>query len=120
LNISAFFLNRSIPVYYIDTDEFFIPKMDNKLFEELLKHYKDTCKGIMNMSISTLYLNRGELDKNIAHFVIFSNKKKYIFGGVSYIKQTRGVPNVDNYRVLAQNKKYFGRNYDEIFPEYAI
>jgi len=119
LNISAFFLNRSIPMYYVDTDEIFIPKMDSKLFEDLVKHYNETCGKIINTSLSTLVLERNGSGEEV-QFVIFSNKKKYIFGNVSKIKQTKGITQVDNQKVLLQNKKYFGRNYDEIFPEYAI
>ena len=121
LNVASFFLNKSIPMFYIDTDEIYVPRMDDDLFKELLNHFEETCGELTNTVISAPYLDRlegmGYTDKQ---FVIFSSKKKFVFGNVSALKETRGFQSVDDQKVLAQNKKFFGRNYDEIFPEYAI
>lgn len=118
LNVASFFLNKSIPMFYINTDELFVPRMDKEMFDELMKHYMETCGELINTDISTPFLDREEPE--FSYFVIFSNKKKYIFGTVSTIKTTSGIPLVDHQKVLAQNKAYFGRNFHDIFPEYAI
>jgi hypothetical protein len=112
-NVVAFYLNKSMPVYYVDTDEIFAPHIDTHTFEKLQEHFKTSCNDLINTEVSNVFIDEDE-SNNIG---IVYGKKKYM---VSTKARVIGIPKVKDETVLLQNKKYFGRNFREIFPEYTL
>lgn len=115
LSIASFFLNKSMPIYYIDTDELFVPHISETIYHELQEYFKNECKSLINTTISNAFIEEDE--SNISAYL--AGKKKYMiaFGNRARVQ---GLPKVNDSKVLLQNKKFFGTNYRDIFPEYAI
>lgn len=112
--VASFFLNKSLPVYYIDTDEMFVSTISDEVFSELESYYNDKCKDMIDIEISRVDIDDSE--KKMQAYILA--KKKMIIGCKD--TRTRGMTWVDDKKVLNQNKKYFGRNFKDVFPEYVI
>lgn len=116
LTVASFFLNKSKPIYYIDTDEIFVPTMNAETIGILKEYFKRECSEYINMDISDVMLE----DDNVDVIAYIIGKKKMIIGKNDKLK-IKGMPISNNdKKILLQNKKFFGRNYKDIFPEYAI
>ena len=115
LNIVSFLLNKSIPVFYIDCDEIYIPKLTIQTIKDLKSNFKKECGAIIDTSISSVIIDDTITNKDA--YII--DKKKMIVYDDNKCTAT-GLPLIDGERVLVQNKKFFGRNYTEIFPEYNL
>jgi hypothetical protein len=115
LTIVSFFLNKSMPIYYLDTDEIFVPHMTSTIKDELVQYFEKECGTIIDTAISTVVVDDDET--NISAYIL-AKKKMIVANG----KRTRtvGLDKVADEKVLVQNKKFFGRNYKDIFPEYAL
>ena len=111
LTIVSFLINKSLPVFYIDTDEIHTKRLTETQIKELQKYYDKECAVLIDTSIASV--DRDNL-KCISSYYL--NKKRYLTGDMS----TRGMKYVDNDKVLSQNKDFFGRNFPDIFPEYAL
>lgn len=115
LSIVSFFLNKSIPIYYLDTDEIFVPHMSDTLLCELKQYFEKECGHLIDTTVSTIAVDSDESNINA---YILAKKKMIISNGRK--SRTSGLEKVVDEKVLIQNKKFFGRNYKDVFPEYAL
>ena len=115
LSLVSFFLNKSMPVYYVDTDEIYVPHMNQSTFVDLEAYFRKECEQYINIDISTVVIDDNEKDMSAYIFA----KKKMIKSPYDKTKVC-GVDVVSDETTLSQNKKYFGRNHKDIFPEYAF
>ena len=115
--ISSWYLNKSKPIYYIDTDAIFVPTMSSSVFSELKLYFNEKSNGLINCKISNLTIDENE--KNVSAYII--DRKKWVTvrnndGRIGF----EGISLADNNAVLIENKSFFGRNFENIFPEYNI
>ena len=115
LAVVSFLLNKSIPVYYIDCDEIYIPKLTTQLIKDLKNNFKKECGSIIDTSISSVIID-DEITNKSAYII---DKKKMIVYDDNKCTTT-GLTLIDDEKVLIQNKKFFGRNHAELFPEYTL
>ena len=115
LSVVSFFINKSYPLYYIDTDEMFVPHISETLFEELQSYFIKNCSQFTNLNISKPFISDNQ--KKLNGYMVA--KKRMMYGCGEKTKMV-GLYKADDNVVLIQNKKFFGRNYKEIFPEYSI
>lgn len=115
LTLVSFFLNKSMPIYYMDTDEIFVPHMDEKIRDDLTAFFEKECKEYIDTTLSTVTVDDNE--QNMCAYIL---AKKKLIRAPSNGSKTQGLDSVNNDTALLQNKKFFGRNYKEIFPEYAL
>jgi len=115
LEMVSFFANKSCPVYYINIDEMFVPYVDGTLLKELQQYFQKNGSKYTNVKISNV--NIDDENRNLTGYILA--KRKMMYGDSDSIN-VKGFRKVDNKKLLVQNKKYFGRNYKDIFPEYAI
>jgi len=113
LKTVSFFINKSCPIYYIDTDEIYVPHITDSQFNELKQYFRDTTSEYTNTTVSDISVDLNA--SNLSCYII--NKKKMIRGNDIIFE---GIEKADNDKILIQNKHYFGRNYKDIFPEYSI
>lgn len=113
VNIVDFFINKAKPIYYIDTDEMFIPSLTDEEFDNLKQFFNERCNKLINTTVSTITIDT--TDKQ-AYAIIFA-KKKYILTNSA---KTQGLKITDDNKILVENKKYFGKHYRDIFPEYTL
>lgn len=111
--IAQFFINKSKPIYYIDTDEMFVPHLTDEEFGNLKKFFVEKCGSLINTTISNIFI---EPHEKSAHAIIFT-KKRYI---LTDRVRAQGLKRADDNKILLENKKYFGKHFREIFPEYII
>lgn len=113
LKTISFFINKTIPIYYVNIDELFIPHIDDTILCDAINFFKSNLNTYTNISIS------GICNENTSLHGYILSKKQFIICNADKTR-TMGLKLVDNDKVLVENKKYFGRNYKDIFPEYAI
>lgn len=109
--VVSFYLNKSIPIYYMDTDEIFVKHTFHTMYLE--EHFKEKCGDLINTTISNVFCD--EEERNF--YGVIYGKKKYM---LSHSARVVGMPEVKDESLLKQNKNYFGRNFREIFPEYTL
>lgn len=115
LSVVSFFLNKSMPIYYLDTDELFVPHLTPEILNELKQYFEKECSHIIDTNVSTVVVDDDETNINA---YILAKKKMIVASGRK--SRTSGLDKVVDEKVLVQNKKFFGRNYKDIFPEYAL
>ncbi len=115
LTLVSFFLNKSMPIYYMDTDEIFVPHMDQKTKADLAAFFEKECKEYIDTTLSTVAVDDNE--QNMCAYIL---AKKKLIRAPSSGSKAQGLDTVSIDATLLQNKKFFGRNYKEIFPEYAL
>lgn len=113
LELVSFFINKSCPIFYIDCDEIFVPHVGSDNLEEAKKYFKKNMDAYTNTKVSTVSID--DVDTNL--FGYMTGKKKMIYGQKI---RTMGFKKIDTAKLLVQNKKYFGKTYKDVFPEYAI
>jgi len=111
LSLASFLVNKSLPIFYIDTDELHTKRLTESQLKELKNYFEKECSKYIDTRLSTV--DRDNI-KCISSYYL--NNKRYLTGDMS----TRGMKFVNNEKVLAQNKEFFGKNFPNIFPEYAI
>jgi len=111
--VVSFYLNRSLPIYHINTDEIFAKHISTDEINELKKYYEYMCKDLINLNISKL-----EIDENEYGMIgmVIGQKKFWVSKDIRVV----GIKLVDDRSVLSNNKQYFGKNFREIFPEYTL
>jgi len=114
LNISSILLNNHISIYYIDTDEFFISELDSDFAEKISMDYENINKSLIDTNISEIFI-----ESQNEHAYFFSKKNFMRFDKNTCTIKGK-VKLVNNEHVLNDNKSFFGNNFKEIFPEYAI
>lgn len=111
LMVASFLVNKSLPIFYIDTDEIHTERLSDEILKELVEFYESECSKVIDTKISTL--DRDNM-RNISSYYVY--KKRYITGDM----KSRGMKHVDRNEVLSENKKFFGENFPDIFPEYSL
>lgn len=114
LELISFFLNNSLPVYYVDTDEIFIPTIPDSLKDEAIAKFIEKNKFI-NHSISKVVFENCE-----DQLVIIFGKKRMLECDLHKSKIKGNVKCVKNDDVFKENKLFFGEFYQNVFPEYAL
>lgn len=115
--ISSWYLNKSKPIYYIDTDAIFVPTMSPSEFSELKLYFNEKSNGLINCKISNLTIDENE--KNVSAYII-DKKKWFTVRNNDGRIGIKGISLADNNAILIENKSFFGRNFENIFPEYNI
>ena len=115
LTIASYYLNKSKPIYYIDVDEMYVPHLTGDEFVELQQHFDKECSQYINTDFSNIYID----NEGTPLCTYITGKKKMITSHCDTTK-IKGMAACIDAQVLRQNKMYFGRNYRDIFPEYAI
>lgn len=115
LTLVSFFLNKSMPIYYMDTDEIFVPHMDSKTKVDLTAFFEKECREYIDTTLSTVTVDDNE--RNMCAYIL---AKKKLIRAPSHGSKVQGLDIVNNDTTLLQNKKFFGRNYKDVFPEYAL
>lgn len=115
--ISSWYLNKSKPIYYIDTDAIFVPTMSPSEFSELKLYFNEKSNGLINCNISNLTIDENE--KNVSAYII-DKKKWFTVRNNDGRIGIEGISLADNNAILIENKSFFGRNFENIFPEYNI
>lgn len=115
--ISSWYLNKSKPIYYIDTDAIFVPTMSPSEFSELKLYFNEKSNGLINCKISNLTIDENE--KNVSAYIIDRKKWVTVRNNDGHIG-IEGISLADNNAILIENKSFFGRNFENIFPEYNI
>lgn len=115
LEVISFFFNKSCPLYHINIDDMFVPYVDDNQLIELKKHFKKNAKSYINTKVSSVDIL--EQERNLTGYI--KSKRKMIYGPADTMT-VNGLRKVDDQKLLIENKKYFGRNHRDIFPEYAI
>jgi hypothetical protein len=112
LSITAFLINKQIPVYYIDSDEIHCGDISQDNFMLLQEYYSTVTEEFIDTKVS-------KLDKNSDGFIngYYKSKNKFM---LSEKTRMRGIKEVDIRKVKLDNKKYFGEIFPFQFPEYAI
>jgi len=109
LTIVSFLLNKSYPIFYIDTDEIHTNKLTDADFNELDSLIS---KNLNNINTSITTIDRENEIRN-AYYIA---KKRFLIGNMN----SRGMKTPDINDILKENKKFFGHKYPDIFPEYRI
>ncbi len=112
LTIAAFLTNKGISIYNIETDEIHCDSISLETYVELQEFYLVECNKFID--VSKCSLTKDEDGFTSAYYI---NKKKYMIGDKSRVK---GLAEANKIEVLRENKQYFGKNFPEIFPEYAL
>jgi len=112
LSITAFLLNKGIPVYYIDTDEIHCGSISLENYAELQDYYIDTADFHIDTKISTMTKDTDGFTNGY-----YKAKKQFVLGAKTKMK---GLNEVNDNNVRFDNKKYFGSTFPHQFPEYAI
>lgn len=115
--IASWYLNKSKPIYYIDTDSIFVPTMSPSEFSELKLYFNEKSNGLINFKISNLTIDENE--KNVSAYIIDKKKWFKVHNNDGYF-DIKGISLADNNAILIENKSFFGRNFENIFPEYNI
>jgi hypothetical protein len=112
LNITAFLINKGIPVYHINTDEIHCGSISLEDYEDLQNHYSTITEEFINTTTA-------KLNKNLNGFVngYYKAKNQFILGEKI---RMQGLTEVNDDNVRYDNKKYFGSTFPHQFPEYAI
>lgn len=115
LHVSSFLLNNSKPIHYIDTDEIFTGKLNTDLLNGLNEFYANSTDIKLDKTISKLEL---ETERNC--FCLIYSKKSFLISSYENSRIFGNFPYVDEIKTLNECKKYFGKKYQNIFPEYSI
>ena len=115
--IASWYLNKSKPIYYIDTESIFVPTMSPSEFSELKLYFNEKSNGLINFKISNLTIDENE--KNVSVYIIDKKKWFKVHNNDGYF-DIKGISLADNNAILIENKSFFGRNFENIFPEYII
>jgi hypothetical protein len=105
LQIVSFLLNKSIPVYYIDTDEIFVQPLGEGMIKELYEMFKNI-PNLIDTTISDIHIDSKKDSmcyiKAKKNMVIFEKNHARIIG--NFIM-------VDDDLILINNKDFFGKHY---------
>jgi len=112
LSITAFLINRGIPIYYIDTDEIHCGNIPQEQYIELQEYYDTITNEYIDTSSATLSKNSDGFTQGY-----YKAKKQFI---LSEKTRMHGLKEVNASNVKFDNKKYFGSTFPDQFPEYAI
>ena len=115
LRCVSFLLNKSTPIYYIDTDVIFIPSNKREIFNELVETFHNTCSDMIDTDISFPYIDENE--KSMTGFIF--GRKKMIMAKKEHM-YVKNVDTIDDDVILNVNKNFFGAKYKDIFPEYVV
>ena len=112
LSITAFLMNKGIPVYYIDTDEIHCGSISLEHYVALQEFYNLVTDEYVDTTIATISKDSDGFTNGY-----YKAKKQFVLG-----EKTRvvGLKEVNDVNVKFDNKKYFGRTFPHQFPEYAI
>lgn len=112
LTIVCFLINKGISVYNIETDEIHCSNISLENYVELQEFYTKECAEYIDTTVCTL--SKDSKGFTSAYYI---SKKKYMIGNEL---KSIGLSLVKDSDILMENKKYFGKNYPDIFPEYTI
>lgn len=112
LSVASFLTNKGVAIYNIETDEIHCASISLETYVELQEFYTVECDKYID--VSRCLLSKDEEGFTSAYYVA---KKKYMIGDKSRVK---GLADANNEEILKENKQYFGQNFPEIFPEYAL
>jgi len=111
LMIVSYLMNKSIPIYSINTDEIHTDRLSTAQLDELQNFYNTKCSQYIDTDVSPLV--RENINSESAYYI---NKKRLITGNM----RSRGILFINKDKVLSENRNYFGRNFPNIFPEYTL
>ena len=86
-------------------------------FSELKLYFNEKSNGLINFKISNLTIDENE--KNVSAYIIDKKKWFKVHNNDGYF-DIKGISLADNNAILIENKSFFGRNFENIFPEYII
>jgi len=109
LSIVSFLLNKSYPIFYIDTDEVHTTKL---LYEDFNELKMTIAQNLNNINTNITYIERETKITN-AYYIA---KKRFLIGDMN----NRGMKSPNLNEILKENRKFFGHKYPDIFPEYRI
>lgn len=110
LCVVSFFLNKSVPVYYVDKNEICVPHLKENINDELIKFFKMHHRPCIDTNFTFMVIDENQLNIN----AYFLNKK------IITTTQKNTISMVVDSDVLLENKKFFGKYYEYIFPEYTL
>lgn len=110
LCVVSFFLNKSVPVYYVDKNEIYVPHLKENINDELIKFLKMHHRTCIDTNFTCMVIDENQLNIN----AYFLNKK------IITTTQKNTISMVVDSDVLLENKKFFGKYYEDIFPEYTL
>lgn len=114
LQLGAYFLHKSKPIYYMDVDSIYVPHLELNELENINLYFQNIMGDKINHNITKIIIDDDECD--LSGYIIGKKSMFMTQGRIKY----HGLSIADDDKILLENKRYFGSKYKELFPEYAI